>query len=335
MTPTLSTFFMFLKMFRLFYFFMFLKLKQCSFQVMYITICSREIPLKLLREGFFVEYLQARMDYATRLYHTAEYEEAKIVFTSLLKTYKKHQATKEICLCLYNLACIAYVRGEIQTFHKLFTQFEQLSTSVNDQQLQVEYYVLRGLTQLGCQQYEQALTTFTHVLFLSEQEIFIKQKVSALLYIQTCQILMARYEASLKISDDIWSLYEHIITPDTGQLYHYLLNRADTMLALNRLEEADALLTRCEEHSDYMIVPIEHIKTLVSRAKYHLAQQQPTIAITILEHAHQYAAKQEDVNLLSEIYETLIKNYELLDQTKAALACAKKRLKLHKELIQQ
>ncbi len=282
-----------------------------------------------------MKQLQSRMDYAAKRFRQAEYEEARIVFTSLLKTYKKQQATKEVCLCLYRLACIAYVRGEVQNFQQLFHEYQALAKPLNDLQLRIEYYVLCGLAELGVQRYEHAIKAFTQVLALTNDEQFIKQKVSASLYIQRCHILLEDYEKSLEMSDFIWQEHADVIHPDTGQLFHYLLNRADTMLALGRLQEADGLITQCERHADYAISPIEHIKTMLTRAKYQLADDEPQLALTMLEQAEVLALEQENANALSEIYETYVKNHEQLNNPQQALVYAKKRLKLQKNLLPQ
>lgn len=285
--------------------------------------------------GFFVDHLQARMDYATTSFRTADYEEAKIIFSSLLKVYERQGAAKNICLCLYRLACVAYVRGEMQKFEELFERHEQLALALEDTQIKVEYLVLRGLADFALQRYDQAILQFEQVLMFADSPEFIKQKVSALLYSQKCHLLMEHFDESLHISDLIWRDYAEVIVPDAGQFFHFTLNHANTMLGLGKLEAMDDLLVQCEQHEDFQIMPKEQIQTLVTRAKYHLAKEAPIFSIGILEKALALATEQEDVNVLSEVYEALIETYEMLKQPLEALTFAKKRLNLHKELVKR
>ena len=68
-------------------------------------------------------HLQSRTDYANRLFCTAEYEEAKIIFHHLLKIYTKQAHIENMCLCLYRLTCIAYIQGEMKKFDELFNYY--------------------------------------------------------------------------------------------------------------------------------------------------------------------------------------------------------------------
>ena len=65
-----------------------------------------------------MSHLQSRMDYASSLFRTAEYEESKIIFNRLLKIYTKRAHTENMCFCLSRLACIAYTQGEMKKFNE-------------------------------------------------------------------------------------------------------------------------------------------------------------------------------------------------------------------------
>ena len=280
-------------------------------------------------------HLQSRMDYATSLFRTAEYEEAKIIFNRLLKTYTRQAHIGNMCLCLYKLAYIAYIQGEMQKFDELFNYYKTLILKTEDRKLLAEYALLKGLKELSVQHYEQAIQTFSNVMPIADELTLVKLKVSALLSIQKCYLFLDYSDLSLEMSDELWLTYKETITSDVGQLLHYMLNRVDTLYALQRLEEMNLLITKCEAHPDLHMMPKEYTKTLLTRAKYYMANADPHTAISSLEKAIELAETQEDINLLGEVYETLIDNYEMRGKTKQALYYAKKRLELQKELVKK
>ncbi|MGM9951354.1 MAG: hypothetical protein ACI33P_14575 [Lysinibacillus sp.] len=278
-----------------------------------------------------MEHLHVRMDYATRLFQKAEYEEAKIVFGHLLKLYKRQAKPDQVRICLYRLACIAYVDGERQKFHEFFTHYQEW----RPHQQEAEYYVLKGLEELSLQRYEPAIKVFTDVLPIAEKAGLVDQKLSALLYIQTCHIALGRMQLSLEMSDELWTTHQEEIQTDTGHFFHYLLNRADTLHGLERLAEMDELLEACEAHKDLSAVPNEHIKTLLMRAKFHMARKERRAAAASLEKAGEVAEAQANVHLRSEVYKALIDNYAIRGKTKQALRYEKKRLALHRKAVKK
>ena len=278
-----------------------------------------------------MEHLHIRMDYATRLFQTAEYEEAKIVFGHLLKIYKRQNQADQVRICLYRLACIAYVDGEMQKFHELYTHYQKWL----HQHPEAEYHVLKGLEELSLQHYEPAIKAFTDVLPICEKARLVGHKLTSLLYIQTCHIALGRMQLSLEMSDELWTTYKKEIRADTGHFFHYLLNRADTLYGLERLEEMDELLEACETHEDLSAVPNEHIKTLLMRAKFHMARKEQRAAAASLEKAGEVAEEQANVNLRSEVYGALIANYETRGKTRQALRYEKKRRALHRKALKE
>ncbi|MFF5995846.1 hypothetical protein AAGS61_14000 [Lysinibacillus sp. KU-BSD001] len=279
--------------------------------------------------------LTIRMDYAINLLRTAEYAEAKIVFNQLLKIYTSQAQTENSGLCLYQLATIAYMRGEMQQFQTLFTRYEKRIHETSQPQLQAHYSILRGLTQLADQNYEQAIQAFTNALPIAEQSKLADEKIIALLHIQKCHIALQHFEPSLEMSDTYWEKYADIITFAPVLHLYYMLNRAETLLALHRLKETNALLQKCEQQADLGSMPKEHIKTLVLRAYYYMEKKELNYAMDALQQALIVAKEIEDMQLLHELYEALVKNCEMRGKTKLALQFAKKQLQLQQELVKK
>ncbi|WP_431028783.1 hypothetical protein [Lysinibacillus sp. LZ02] len=279
--------------------------------------------------------LPIRMDYAINLLRTAEYVEAKIVFNQLLKMYTRQAQTENSCLCLYHLTTIAYMRGEMQQFKTLFTRYETLIHKTSQPQLQAHYYILSGLTQLTTQNYEQAIQAFTNALPIAEQSQLADEKITALLHIQKCHIVLQHFESSLEMSNAYWEKYADIITFAPASYVYYMLNRAETLLALHRIKETNALLQKCEQQADLGSMPKEHIKTLVLRAHYYMEKKELNCATAALQQALIVAKEIEDMQLLHELYEALVKNCEMRGKTKHALQFAKKQLQLQQVLIKK
>ena len=280
-------------------------------------------------------HLQSRMDYATGLFRTAEYEEAKIIFNHLLKIYTRQSHIENMCLCLHRLACIAYIQGEMKKFNELFNDYKTLIPKVEHQKLAAEYSLLKGLRELSIQHYEQAIQAFSNVVSIADELNLVKLKVSALLSIQKCYLSLDYFDLSLEMSDELWLTFKETITSDVGQLLNYMLNRADTLYALQRFEEMDLLITECEAHPDLHMMPKQYVKTLLARAKYYMVKANPHTAMNSLEKAIKLTESQEDINLLCEVYEILIDNYEIQGKTKQALHYAKKQLELQKKLVKK
>ena len=276
-------------------------------------------------------HLQTRMDYATTLFQTAEYEEAKIVFGQLLKIYKRQSQLENVRICLYRLACIASIRGEMENFHNLFMHYQACRQQEENALQNVEFHILQGLEKLSLQHYEEAISAFTYALPSADQQALTEYKMTSLLYIQRCHILLGHAQLSLEMSDELWTTYHQELRADAGQLFHYLLNRADTLHALAQLEEMSELLEACETYEDVQIMPKEYAKTLLTRAKLHMAKKEHRPAILALEKAVEIAEEQADIHLCSEVYEVLIDNYESRGKTKQAHRYAKKRMALHKK----
>lgn len=277
--------------------------------------------------------LQARMNYASGLFRTAEYEEAKIIFNHLLKIYTKQAHIENMCLCLYRLACIAYIQGEMKKFDALFHDYKTLIPKTEHRKLLAEYAFLKGLKELSVQHYEQAIQAFLNVIPIADELTLVNLKVSALLSIQKCYLFLDYFDLSLEMSDELWLTYKESITSDAGQLIHYMLNRAHTLYALERFEEMNLLITKCEVHPDLHMMPKQYVQTLLARAKYDMVKSDPHTAMSSLEKALTLTETQEDISLLSEVYEIVIDNYEMRGKTKQALYYAKKRLELQKELV--
>lgn len=280
-------------------------------------------------------YLQTRIGYATTIFQKAEYEEAKIVFGQLLKIYKKENDLVNMRLCLYRLACIAYIRGEIQRFHEIFIHYRACKLQEEELLQEAEYYMLQGLVKLSFQHYREAVKAFTHAAALAEEKGITEYKVMSLLYIQRCHILLGHSELSLEVSDELWTTCHKEIQLDASQFFHYLLNRADILYAFAQLDEMSELVEACETHEDLHTMPKEYAKTLLTRAKLHIAKQESRPAMLALKKAVEIAEEQEDINLRSEVYEMLIDQYERRGKTKQALRYAKKRLVLHKKILYQ
>ena len=278
-------------------------------------------------------HLQSRMDYASGLFHTAEYEEAKIIFNHLLKTYTKQAHIENMCPCLYRLACIAYIQGDMKKFDEHFNYYQTLIPETAHRKLVAEYAFLKGLKELSVQRYEQAIQAFLNVIPIADELTLINLKVSTLLSIQKCYLSLDYFDLSLEMSDELWLTYKESITSDAGQLIHYMLNRAHTLYALQRFEEMNLLLTKCEVHPDLHMMPTQYVQTLLARAKYDTEKSDPHTALSSLEKALTLAEEQAGISLLSDVYELVIDHYEMRGKTKQALYYAKKRLELHKELV--
>ena len=277
--------------------------------------------------------LQARMDYANGLFRTAEYEEAKIIFNHLLKLYTKQAHIENMCLCLYRLACIAYIQGEMNKFDDHFHNYQTLIPKTEHRKLLAEYAFLKGLKKRSAQHYGQAIQAFLNVIPIADELTLVDLKVSAMLSIQKCYLFLDYFDLALEMSDELWLTYKESIASDAGQLIHYMLNRAHTLYALERFEEMNLLITKCEVHPDLHMMPKQYVQTLLARAKYDMAKSDPHTAMSSLEKALTLTEEQADINLLSEVYDLVIDNYEIRGKTKQALYYAKKRLELQKELV--
>ena len=291
--------------------------------------------MKTFQGGVQMVHLRSRMDYATGLFQTAEYEEAKIIFNRLLKGYVKQAQTENMCFCLSRLACIAYIQGNMTMFHNLFKDYKTLILKTENENLLAEYELLNGLRELSVQRYEQAIQAFLNVIPLADELNLVKLKVAALLSIQNCYLLLDNVNRSLEMSDELWLTYHETITADAGQLLHYMLTRAHTLYALERLEEMNLLITKCEAHPDLHMMPKQYTQTLLARAKYYMAKAAPHTAMATLEQAIELAETQEDINVLSDVYNTSITNCEIRGKIKQALLYAKKQLELQKELVKK
>lgn len=273
--------------------------------------------------------LLSRIDYAITLFQAAEYEEAKILFGRLFKLYKKENHIENMRLCLYHLACIAYIQGERQNFYELSSLYQACILNKEDVLQDIEYYMLRGLEGLSFHHYGEAIHAFSYAIALAEKRRLTEHKILSLLYIQKCHLLLGHTELTLKISNELWTTYQEEIQSDTVQFFYYHLNRADTLYALAHLEEMSELLKACETHKDLQAVPQVYAKTLVTRAKFHMAKKKNRLALSALKKAVEIAESREDPILQSEVYELLIENYERRGKPKKALHYAKKRLALH------
>ncbi|WP_332647627.1 hypothetical protein [Lysinibacillus sp. 54212] len=271
-----------------------------------------------------MDSLQQRMHYAIARCKTAEYEEAKIVINQLLKTYKRKKQQDKIEHCLFYLACIAYVRGEMNVFLSHYKELERLQS--NEQQ--APHFLIRGYYTLQQQQYKLALGLFSNAAAFPEDDNSISIKAFALLSKANCQLLLGDAEHALATLNNVYSKYTEQIAEDAGLFFQFHLNRCDTLLSLRRPDEMRAHLAACEAHLDFPILYKEQARTLTTWAKMYLVKREPNRAFHSLQQALAFFQNFDDYHLHNEIFEGLITCCEMLGKHKQALAFTRRQLQL-------
>ena len=272
-----------------------------------------------------MEQLQIQMFQATKAFYTADYEESKIIFEQLLKAYKKRNDARNIVRCLYRLSCLAYTRGQMPQFHELVKQFQNALTEKLSTILEhlIEQQMLYGLQAMAYLKYSKAIPHFSKVVALSQNAKYKKQKISALLFLQKCQIIVGNNEQAIKESDAIWADYKELIQEDTQQYLHYVLNRAHAFIQLKNVEAFEETIQLCEQHPDFHLLMKEQIFTAILRSK-HLALTNNYIgAIKLLQVALSQSAEMHDMQMQYMMYSSLIDYFEQIQNHKEALHYAK------------
>ena len=272
-----------------------------------------------------VDQLQSQMTLATKSFYTADYEESKIIFEQLLKTYKKQNDERNVLRCLYRLSCLAYTRGQMTTFLKLFQEYKEALTDglITTQEHSIEYEMLLGLHSMTHLKYSKAIPHFSKVVLLCQNAKYKKQKISALLFIQKCQIVLGNAEQAIATSNSIFNDYYNTMKGDTQQYLHYVLNRAYAFMQLQRMDDFELAIRMCETHPDYALLLKEQVFTAILRAKQLAALNDYIGAIKLLQDTLSKSEVMQDAQMSYMIYSALIDYYEQIQNHKEALHYAK------------
>lgn len=272
-----------------------------------------------------MEQLTTQMTQATKSFYTADYEESKIIFEQLLKTYRKLHDSHNELRCLYRLSCIAFTRGQMAKFNNLLSQYNKLF--VNEftelQEHLIEHEMLLGLQAMTHLKYSKAVPHFSKVVLLSQNAKYKKYKISALLFIQKCQIVLGNVEQAITISDSIFDDYYSAIKNDTQQYLHFVLNRAYAFIQLRRMDDFEVAIRMCETHPDYDLLLKEQVFTAILRAKQLAAVDDYISAIKLLQQTLAKSEPMQDAQMSYMIYSSLIDYYEQIRNHKEALHYAK------------
>ena len=281
-----------------------------------------------------MEQLQIQMSQATKSFYSADYEESKIIFEQLLKVYSKKNDTRNVVRCLYRLCCLAYTRGQISQFHALLKKYKEALTEelLALPEHLIEYEMLLAIQALTQLTYSKAIPHFSKVVMLSQNTKYKKQKISALLFIQKCQIILGNAEQAITTSNSIWDDYYDVMKEDTQQYLHYVLNRAYAFMQLNCMEEFEVTIRLCEQHPDFHLLLKEQVFTAILRAKQHAINNHHIQAIKLLKGALAKYEDFQDAEMLYMMFSALIDYYEHIQQHKEALHYAKKLMGLQRSI---
>ena len=276
--------------------------------------------------------LQIQMKKATSLLYTADYEESKIILDKLLLTYLSDHDVHGILRCYYRLAFISYARGEIEQFTDYTERYNALFTSflAKDIEFYIEQNMLLGLQAMSNLKYSRAIPFLSSVVTHSSPK-YKKYKISALLFIQNCQLTLGNIEQAEIINEQLRE-YEASMQGHTQQIIQLYLNRAYTYYLLEDDENLETLIAEIKSHPDISLLTKETIFLSILKAK-HLGRKGEYIkAINDLESILNTYNKMRDPQLLYMIYSALIEYYEQIQNHKEALYFAKLLMALEREL---
>lgn len=267
--------------------------------------------------------MHVQMNQATSLFYTADYEESKILFEQLLKTYSKSNNTHGTLRCYYRLACLTYTRGEMTTFAHYVEKYNALFTSflAKDIEHYIEHNMLLGLTAISNLKYSRAIPFFASVVAQSTPKLK-KQKISAMLFLQKCQMMIGNIEQAEMIDAELNS-YIEFMENDTQQILHLYLNRAYLAMVTGNEEKFTNYIELAKNHVYYHFSVKEPIFVAVLQSKKEAASGNYVEAIKTLQNAFNATEQVEDAQILYMAYSALIEYYEETQNHKNALHYAK------------
>lgn len=267
--------------------------------------------------------MHTQMNQATSLFYTADYEESKILFAHLLKLYLKNKDIHGALRCYYRLACLTYTRGDMEQFNQYTEEYLSLFTSflAKDIEHYIEQNMLLGLQAMVNLKHSRAIPFFAYVADQATAK-FKKHKISALLFMQKCQITIGNYEQA-EMLDSQLNDYIPAMENDTQQLLHLYLNRAYLALMVGNIKRFEDYIVRTKQHPDYQLLQKEPIFVAILEAKRLANEEDFVEAIKRLQNEIKQHEPIRDPQLLYMIFTAFIEYYEQIQNHKEALHYAK------------
>jgi len=272
------------------------------------------------------------MNQATSLFYTAEYEESKILFKLLLKTYLKNNDTHGALRCYYRLAYLTYTRGDMEQFRTFADKYHLLFTSflAKDIEHYIEQNMLLGLQAITNLKHSLAIPFFAAVVEQSTTN-FKKHKISALLFMQKCHITLGNFEQAEALDAQLCE-YLDAMENDTQQILHLHLNRAYLAILQGDLATFESYISRTKKHNDYELLQKEAVFVAILEAKHQALQGNFAKSIKRLKGELSLHEPIEDPQILYLIYTAFIEYYEQTKNHKEALHYAKLLMALVREV---
>ena len=270
-----------------------------------------------------MERLHIQMNQATSLFYTADYEESKILFQQLLKTFTKNKDIHGMLRCYYRLACLTYTRGEIALFHHYSEKYSTLFTSFLAKNIEhyIEHNMLLGLQAMVNLKHSRAIPFFAAVVDQATAK-FKKHKISAMLFIQKCQITLGNFDQA-EMMDDQLDDYIREMKEDVQQILHLYLNRAYFALLQQDMVVFEQYILLAKQHPEYSFLLKEPVFIAILKAKQLALQGDYVKAIKRLQSTTSKYDSVKDPQLLYMIYTAFIEYYEQIQNHKEALHYAK------------
>lgn len=279
-----------------------------------------------------MERMHTQMNQATSLFYTADYEESKILFEQLLKTYLKNKDIHGALRCHYRLACLTYTRGDMEQFHHFTEQYNILFTSflAKNAEHYIEQNMLLGLQAMSNLKHSRAIPFFASVADQATAK-FSKHKISALLFMQKCQITLGNYEQAEALDQQLGD-YVDVMENDTQQILHLYLNRAYLAMMQGDVANFEKYISLTKQHPDYSFLQKEPMFVAILEAKYLAAQGEWVDAIKLLQNTMAALEPMTDPQILYMIYTSFIEYYEQIQNHKEALHYAKLLMALERSI---
>lgn len=267
--------------------------------------------------------MHTQMNQATSLFYTADYEESKILFNYLLKTSLKNKDIHGALRCYYRLACITYTRGDMEQFNHFAEKYHSLFTSflAKDLEHYIEQNMLLGLQEITNLKYSRAIPFFASVADQATPK-FKKHKISALLFMQKCQIALSNYEQAEMLNIELEQFID-AMKNDTQQILHLYLNRAYLAILQGDFILFENYIARTKQHPDYAFLQKEPMFVAILEAKQLAMQGDFVEAIKRLQNEIALLEPITDPQILYMIYTAFIEYYEQIQNHKEALHYAK------------
>ena len=279
-----------------------------------------------------MEHMQRQMNQATSLFYTADYEESKILFEQLLKSYLKNKDIHGALRCYYRLACLTYTRDDMKQFNHFAEQYNTLFTSFLAKNIEhyIEQNMLLGLQAMTNLKHSRAIPFFASVANQAAAK-FKKHKISALLLIQKCQITLGNFEQAEALDADLAGFVE-TMENDTQQILHLYLNRAYLAILQSDFVTFNDYIARTKQHPDYAFLQKEPMFVAILEAKHLALQGNFVKAIKRLQAQVASLEPLQDPQILYMLYTAFIEYFEQTQNHKEALHYAKLLIALEREV---